>query len=222
MNYKLLKDVVNLVQDFEEENLINELYSNDLEGFTDWMNRYAKNDLKKGEPDWEGKEMGRSPESVINTLIVHMNRYAKSYSKAAIYGSDFSTQEDFIYLINLKAFGAMSKMELIKKNIQDKPTGMKIIDRLAQHGWLVQKDSNIDKRSKVITITEKGLQALDMQMDKIRQATHLVTGDLDREEKMQLIHLLQKLDHFHKPLYEKNKDSSQLLEMAYSSYLKVI
>lgn len=218
MNYNLLKEVVELVQEFEETNSNNDSFSNDLDGFKRWMQR----SLEYPEPNWEGKEAGRSPESVINTLIVHLNRYAKSYSKSAIYGSDFSTQEDFIYLINLKAFGAMSKMELIKKNIQDKPTGMKIIDRLVQHGWVVQKDSDIDKRSKVITISEKGLQALDMQMDKIRQATHLVTGDLDREEKMQLIHLLQKLDHFHKPLYEKNKDSSQLLDLAYSSYLKVI
>src|SRR5690554_5295977 len=92
----------------------------------------------KEEPYWEGKEKGRSPESVINTLIVHMNRYAKSYSKSAIYDSEFSTQEDFIYLINLKAFGAMTKMELIKKNIQEKPVGMQIINRLIENGWVDQ------------------------------------------------------------------------------------
>jgi hypothetical protein len=61
------------------------------------------------------KENGRSPESVISTLLVHMNRYAKTYSKSAIAGSGFNTQEEFIYLINLKAFGSMTKMELIKK-----------------------------------------------------------------------------------------------------------
>jgi DNA-binding MarR family transcriptional regulator len=218
MNYNLLKDVVGLVQEFDEANLTGSTFSDDLQGFKKWM----QVSLENPEPSWEGKEAGRSPESTINTLIVHMNRYAKSYSKSAIYGSDFSTQEDFIYLINLKAFGAMSKMELIKKNIQDKPAGMKIIDRLSQNEWLVQKDSAIDKRSKVITISDKGLQALEQQMDKIRQATNVVTGDLDHDEKMQLIHLLQKLDHFHKPLYEKNMDSSKLLDIAYTSYLQAI
>ncbi|MCI9844009.1 MarR family winged helix-turn-helix transcriptional regulator [Flavobacterium pectinovorum] len=222
MNYKLLKDVVDLVQDFEGENLMNQLYTNDLEGFVQWINRCAKNDLLKSEPEWEGKDFGRSPESVINTLIVHMNRYAKSYSKAAIFGSDFSTQEDFIYLINLKAFGSMSKMELIKKNIQDKPTGMKIIDRLIYNGWVKQDDSKIDKRSKVITIVDKGLMVLERQMGKIRKATNVVTGDLDKNEKMQLIYLLQKLDHFHKPLYDKNSDPSKFLEVAYNAYLQVI
>ena len=220
MNYNLLKDVVGLVQEFEEANLNDKTYSSDLDGFNQWVSKNNENVSEKQQPDWEGKEMGRSAESVINTLILHMNRYAKSYSKSAVYGSDFSTQEDFIYLINLKAFGSMSKMDLIKKNIQDKPTGMKIIDRLIHNDWIIQKDSTVDKRSKIISISEKGLKALDQQMDKIRQATNVVTGDLDFGEKMQLIHLLQKLDRFHKPLYESNIDSSKLLDVAYSSYLK--
>lgn len=222
MNYKLLKDIISLAQEFEETNFVDKSYSDDLEGFTKWISRCQENDSKIIEPDWEGKDLGRSPESIINTLIVHMNRYARSYSKSAIYGSEFSTQEDFIYLINLKAFGAMSKMELIKKNIQDKPTGMKIIDRLIYNGWVTQYDSKTDKRSKVITITDKGLMDLEQQMDKIRLATRVVTGDLNREEKMQLIGLLQKLDHFHKPLYDKNSDSSKFLDVAYNAYLKAI
>jgi len=213
MNYSLIKDVLDLVQEFE---LDNKSYSNDIEGFKKWIKR----DDEKIELNWEGKENGRSPESVINTLIVHMNRYAKSYSKSAIYGSDFSTQEDFIYLINLKAFGSMSKMELVKKNIQDKPSGMKIIDRLIQSNWVEQKDSTVDKRSKVITITQKGLQILEQQMDKIRQATKIVTADLNEKEKIQLIGLLQKLDNFHKPLYDKNADPSKFLDLAYSTYLE--
>ncbi|WP_281636025.1 MarR family winged helix-turn-helix transcriptional regulator [Flavobacterium marginilacus] len=222
MNYNLLKDVVGLVQEFEEASISSNLYTDDLKGFKDWICRRCENDIKNQEPYWEGKENGRSPESVINTLIVHMNRYAKSYSKSAIYGSEFSTQEDFIYLINLKAFGSMSKMELIKKNIQDKPTGMKVIDRLIQKDWVDQVDSEFDKRSKVITITDNGRMALEKQMDKIRQATNVVTGDLSSIEKLQLISLLQKLDHFHKPLYHNNSDSSQLLNIAYDAYLKAI
>ncbi|WP_348824082.1 MarR family winged helix-turn-helix transcriptional regulator [Flavobacterium aestuarii] len=222
MNYTLLKDVVDLVQEFEEANSDCNSFTNDLKGFKEWICSKCENNLQNQEPEWEGKENGRSPESVINTLIVHMNRYAKSYSKSAIYGSEFSTQEDFIYLINLKAFGSMSKMELIKKNIQDKPTGMKVIERLIQKDWVGQADSEFDKRSKVITITDNGRMALEQQMDKIRQATNVVTGDLSSIEKLQLISLLQKLDHFHKPFYDKNSDSSQLLNIAYDAYLKAI
>ncbi|WP_068599293.1 MarR family winged helix-turn-helix transcriptional regulator [Vaginella massiliensis] len=210
MNYNLLHDVRDLIQEFEISN--EGRYEHSVDGFKNWIS--ASNQHTDSELDWEGKENGRSAESVINTLIVHMNRYAKSYSKSAILGSDFSTQEDFIYLINLKAFGEMSKMELIKKNVHEKPVGMQIINRLISQGWIEQSNSLIDKRSKVISITSKGLLALENQMSKIRKATEIVTGDLTHSEKMELIRLLNKLNDFHQPIYDKNIETEHLLNEA--------
>jgi len=212
MNYGLIKDVLDLVQEFEIETNNNNHFETSVEGFKNWIS--TNNNTIVNEPNWEGKENGRSAESVINTLIVHMNRYAKSYSKSAIVGSDFSTQEDFIYLINLKAFGEMSKMDLIKKNVHEKPVGMQIINRLINQGWIEQRNSKTDKRSKVISISETGLQALGNQMDKIRQATSIVTGNLSQNEKMELIRLLNKLDDFHQPIYDRNIDTDNLLSEA--------
>ncbi|KKX52345.1 hypothetical protein [Sphingobacterium sp. IITKGP-BTPF85] len=129
MNYNLLRDTIELLENFEKYKQENGGYSEDSEGFQQFIVDNYKS-VATIEPDWEGKENGRNPDSVINTLIVQMNRFAKTYSKAAIHESDFSTQEDFIYLINLKVFGPMIKMELIKRNIHDKPFGMQIINRL--------------------------------------------------------------------------------------------
>lgn len=215
MNYRLVKDVIDLVQQFEMENKGSNSYEVSVDGFKRWV--VTNNNTVVNEPDWEGKENGRSAESVINTLIVHLNRYAKSYSKSAILGSDFSTQEDFIYLINLKAFGEMTKMDLIKKNVHEKPAGMQIINRLINLSWIQQRNSDTDKRSKVISITQKGLDALENQMSKIRQATSIVTGNLSQNEKMELIRLLNKLDDFHQPIYDKNIETENLLNEALNS-----
>jgi DNA-binding MarR family transcriptional regulator len=218
MNYRLVKDVIDLVQEFESQNEGSTSYDTSVEGFKNWIS--TNNNTIVNEPNWEGKENGRSAESVINTMIVHLNRYAKSYSKSAIFGSNFSTQEDFIYLINLKAFGEMSKMDLIKKNVHEKPVGMQIINRLINQGWIEQRNSKTDKRSKVISISETGLQALGNQMDKIRQATSIVTGNLSQKEKMELIRLLNKLDDFHQQIYDKNIDTENLLEEAFKNFNK--
>lgn len=219
MNYQLIKEVLHLIEKFDST-AGSIPYSKDLTGFKRWICHDEK-EIHNGfeKPDWEGKENGRTPESVISTLIVHMNRYAKTYSKSAIHNSEFSTQEDFIYLINLKAFGAMTKTDLIKKNIQEKPVGMQIINRLIKQGWIQQHDSLDDKRSKIILITPKGLEALAQNMKKIRQATEMVTGNLSHAEKMQLINLLQKLEYFHQPIYSRNLDPSQLIDIAYEQYL---
>ena len=212
MNYGLIKDVLDLVQEFEIETNNNNHFETSVEGFKNWIS--TNNNTIVNEPNWEGKENGRSAESVINTLIVHLNRYAKSYSKSAIFGSNFSTQEDFIYLINLKAFGEMSKMELIKKNVHEKLVGIQFINRLITQGWIEQSNSLIDKRSKVISITSKGLLALENQKSKIRKATEIVTGDLTHSEKMELIRLLNKLNDFHQPIYDKNIETEHLLNEA--------
>lgn len=89
---------------------------------------------------------------------------------------------------------------------------MNIIYRLIGHGWIEQKESDTDKRSKILHLTEKGSATLDAQMDKIRKATSLVTGDLTHNGKMQLIRLLQKLEDFHLPVFYQNYHPSELLE----------
>jgi Transcriptional regulators len=221
MNFTLVKDCLTLLEKFESDNKTHQgLYPSTIDGFKSWVsNQYSKeHEISDEDPYWEGKENGRSPESAISTLLVHLNRYAKTYSKSAISDSEFSTQEDFIYLINLKAFGEMSKMALIKRNIHDKPVGMLIIARLLRQGFIEQTNSDLDKRSKLIRISERGLSALEKQMDKIRQATNIVSGDLDHKEKMDLIRILNKLDRFHSPIFSRNIHSDELINRVYDEY----
>lgn len=221
MNYTLIKDFIDLLQEFENEvRACPDLYPGTIQGFKTWISDKNSNKQQdhSEEPYWEGKENGRTPESAISTLLVHLNRYAKTYSKSAISDSEFSTQEDFIYLINLKAFGEMSKMALIKKNIHDKPVGMLVIARLLRQGLIEQTDSDLDKRSKLIRITERGLLILENQMEKIRQATNIVAGNLNYHEKMELIRILNKLDRFHYPIFSRNINSDQLINTVYDEY----
>lgn len=221
MNYTLVKDFMTLLEEFEAEASIHpDTYTIDIQGFKTWISdrENTEEQYNLDEPYWEGKENGRTPESAINTLLVHLNRYAKTYSKSAISNSEFSTQEDFIYLINLKAFGQMTKMELIKKNIHDKPVGMLIIARLLRQGWIEQSESDVDKRSKIICISEAGLTALEHQMEKIRKATNIVAGNLSYSEKMNLIHILNKLDRFHYPIFSRNINSDDLIATVHEEY----
>lgn len=211
LNYHLLQQTLELLEQFSNQIDANN-YNQDINGFKQWIVESENSTIsKQAEPHWEGKENGRSAESAISTLFVQMNRYAKNYSRSAIYGSKFSTQEDFIYLINLRSLGAMTKMELINRNLNDKPTGMQIIGRLIKNAWVSQKDSTTDKRSKLIGITEEGLQALNLQMGKIRKASDLVSGELNKAEKFELIRLLTKLKDFHQPIYAQNLPAHELL-----------
>ena len=219
MKFTFIKEIISLAEKFYSQNQ-EHFYTNDINGFKSWITDTELNKRTTESPEqiWLGKEYGRSPESVISTLLVHLNRYAKTYSKSAIAGSDFKTQDEFSYLINLKAFGSMTKMELIKKNIQDKSSGILIINRLINQGWIKQSDSKEDKRSKVLNITEAGKSALENQMEKIRNATRIVSGNLNQSEKIELIRILDKLEKFHHPIFLKNIDSQKLLDAVNEQY----
>ncbi len=213
MNFDLIKAVVELVQQFMEQNEEKSIYSCDLQGFMEWIN-VSHRDNSEQEPDWIGKELGRSSDSVINTLLIRMGRYAKTYSRS-IGNSVFSSQDDFIYLISLKTRGAMSKMELIRHNVSEKSSGILIINRLIRNGWAEQSISQEDKRTKHIQITEKGLTILDEHMDEIRKASKAVVGNLSHSEQMLLITILSKLDEFHDSFYRMYMDSNDLLDVVY-------
>ncbi len=220
MNYDVVRDVLSLIEQFDIENHMRQTYTPDVTGFKQWLvskELPVTNDLED-QLHWEGKLSGRSPESVISTLLVHLNRYAKMYAKSAIADSNFRTQEEFIYLINLRYSDSMTKMELIKKNVQDKSAGILVINRLISQGWVEQIVSEKDKRSKVLKITDEGIEALDNQMDKIRTATSIVSGNLNVNEKLQLIQLLDKLEHFHQPIFNRNIDPANLLETVIKDY----
>jgi MarR family transcriptional regulator, lower aerobic nicotinate degradation pathway regulator len=198
--YNLINELLLLVKTYENTST---KPKDDLYAFQKWLIEHSAGNaaLANVEPEWSGKINGRSADSVINTAIVHLYRYAKMHAKDAIAGSSFSTPDEFIYLINLVSHGAMSKTDLIKENVHDKPAGTLIIKRLLDKGFIEQKPSAADKRSVIITITEKGNNELNKSMDSIRLASANVTGPLIHDEKLKLIAILKKLEDFH---YEQN------------------
>ncbi|WP_316752019.1 MarR family winged helix-turn-helix transcriptional regulator [Pedobacter gandavensis] len=196
MYYDLIKEVVSLIEIYENES---DQHAQDVHSFGLWLNEYSK---KKGlqppsEPEWEGKSKGRSADSVINTSLVHLSRYAKLQAKVAIANTSFSTPDDFIYLISLVAFGSMTKTALIKLNVHEKSAGIQIINRLISMDLVGQTTIDTDKRNRMIHITAKGTRLLNESMENIRAATKNVTEPLSHEEKMQLIKILTKLEDFH-------------------------
>jgi len=196
MYYDLITDLISMVKIYEMENVEG---GQDVNTFAKWLN--VRLDISGSaliaEPEWRGKINGRSADSVINTSLVHLYRYAKLHAKAAIVNTAFSTPDEFIYLISLVSFGSMTKSALIKLNVHEKPVGMQIVNRLIANGLVQQELLDTDKRNRIIHITQKGTDALNESMERIRKASTNVTAPLSEGEKSDLIRLLTKLEDFH-------------------------
>lgn len=133
-----------------------------------------------------------------------MYRYAKLYIKKGLEGTVLQSMDEFGYMVSLLQHGPMNKTQLIQRNIQEKTTGVEIINRMIKLGLMGEQPDEQDKRSKLLYVTEEGrkvMGTLFVSMDKI---SRLILADLSMNEQLQFMNMLQRLDDFHKPIFMAN------------------
>lgn len=206
-SYKLVHQLLNLVEEFERDSNGRELCLSDFSGFLINQlehsdNFLGKSDIRFGEMEEKTQELAYQIDNAIGRLFVYMSRYAKSYIKKTLEDTPLQSPEDFTALAILLTHESLSKGELISRNIQEKTSGTEVIRRLLAAGLVKQWDDQTDKRSKRISITESGKGLLHRVFDDMNYVGKMVTGNLSYSEKLKLQYLLQKLETFHFQLHE--------------------
>jgi MarR family transcriptional regulator, lower aerobic nicotinate degradation pathway regulator len=102
----------------------------------------------------------------------------------------------------------MTKMQLIEKNIHEKPTGLEVIKRLLKNKIIGERDNDEDKRSKRVFLTEKGKGIFFQTLSQMGEVSKIISGKLTASEKIQLFTLLKKLDDFHNPIFLEHRHKS--------------
>jgi DNA-binding MarR family transcriptional regulator len=103
-------------------------------------------------------------------------------------------------------FPSLTKMELIQKNVMEKTTGLEIIKRLIQYGFVEQFDDPDDKRSQRVTLTVAGREEIFRLLPTMEKVGDKVKGNLNDIETKELLFLLKKLDQFHFKEWEEKRD----------------
>ena len=201
MNYQLLQTLIKHLEQHEAGQDAAKPAS--LVSFVGYLNQQV---FEPPRQDIPAAEVTETVESILTKLISFTYRYAKGYIKKALENSELTTLDDFTYLVGIWKMDGCSKTEIIEKNIHEKTTGTEILKRLLANDLITQSDDPTDRRSKRVVITEKGKLALFGTFDEMRKASTLVGGKLNETEKLQLLHLLQKLDDFHQPIFLKDRD----------------
>ena len=201
MNYQLLQTLLTHLAQHEAGR--GEAQPASLVSFVGYLNQQV---FETPRQDTPAEETTETIDSILTKLISYLYRYSKGYIKKALEKSELTTLDDFTYLAGIWKMNGCSKTEIIEKNIHEKTTGTEILKRLLTNDLITQSDDQTDRRSKRVVITEKGKLALFGTFDEMRKASTLVGGKLNETEKLQLLHLLQKLDDFHKPIFMNDRD----------------
>ena len=212
MDFDLLTNIIEAYKTYQLSAGTNKKSS--VSDFAAWVNEqtYQK---EKAENTPLTENIGNyALEVEISTLVICLNRYSRLLIKKGLINFPQLVSEDFTYLYTLMDVESMTKIQLIEKNVHEKPTGLEVIKRLLKHGLVDERNDEIDKRSKRVFLTDKGKALFFATIEQMNKVALIVSGNLTHNEKKQLHTLLKKLEDFHNPIYLSHKEISidQLVE----------
>lgn len=215
-DYNILKDLLKELETFQLQRNVSSPPA-DLDQFTQWL---AARRLGIPETellsrlDWNGKGHGGQPHYTASNLLTALGRYKMHYVRLALEGSPFETYDEFAFVLSLVFAGPYTQSQLIERHVQLKPTGMEVIKRLIRKELIIQEPSEEDRRSKVLRATPAGRAAFYKTLPRINAITDMVMAPLSQHERLQLLHLLQKLDEPHRKTFANDRklDLPELME----------
>jgi DNA-binding MarR family transcriptional regulator len=152
----------------------------------------------------------------IGILLGRLSRFLMFYTKKSFAELDIplsedgsvASQADFGILACVKTLGNPKKSEVIGFTLLEKTTGTEMMKRMIRQGLLHESDDEEDKRSKRVSLTEKGLCVHNLLLQKLMELSCIITGNLPENRKAELAEMLDYLNHFHNEIYFHQYESS--------------
>lgn len=206
--FDIIKDLVSLVDEYDKSDNID----SSTEDFLFWLNEKKMVSGKSAAANLNKKDSNQMSEWRISYFVWLMSKYAKNYVKKALKDLPLVGLDDFGYLISICFEGDKTKTELIQQNINEVSSGMEIIKRLQKNGLIKPYRDETDKRATRLTATPKGHQILAVAMKEMFKASNIIAGNLNDEERLNLLTILNKLHTFHNPIF-LNENKTELDEI---------
>lgn len=207
--YRLAKETLSLLEEYEASQPEGSVCT--TQDFSAWLMQRLGTPTIFETTQTSQKEivqLGDAIENQLARLLVAMYKYAKAYFKKALQDTPLQGAEDFTYLAVLVGEGTMPKTELVNKTLDGKTSGIEIINRLQRHGFVHQFENSADKRSQLVAITDAGRGMFFSVLQPVHNVSHLVSGVLSADERLQLLYLLRKLDNVHREIHRNDKGES--------------
>lgn len=212
MRYETLREVMDLLHQFETET-----GQSDVKSFSVWLYYQSnKTSITTSDIPPEESEYGNQ-DGQIAAFIMKLSIHSRHYIKTALKDTPLVSLHDFTSLAVLFAKGHQRKTDLIAMNMLEFSPGTEVLRRLLRNGLIEDYNDPNDGRSKRVRITEFGKDIFLATLDKINRVATLMVGNLNAEEKIQLLILLNKLRKFHEPIWEKDRGTE--LEVLSEKYL---
>lgn len=208
MSYKLIQEVIGLLEEFEQES-----GKQELPAFAEWLQTRVA-DTPEQVPSTRWDDYTSDVDAYLAMGIGALYTHAKHYIKTALKDTELKGLHDFTFLATLISQGDLRKSDIIAQNMLEFSPGMEVIRRLLRNGFIQDYDNPEDGRSRRVSITPLGSAVFADTLQKMQKVNQIVAGNLTLKEKELLLHQLRKLIAFHQPIWdnEYGEDLEKIVE----------
>lgn len=200
MNYLLLKEVIENLEQFDQEK-----NSSSIEDFRIWMNEKAYQKVNPTELFKKENQKVFDLENEIAKQVILLGRFTKQMIRRGLKEFPQLANEEFTYLYRLMDEETLTKMQLVERNAHEKQTGMEIIKRLVKNKLAEEFPDKNDKRTTRLKLTELGKNTFLESIKYVTTTSRVLSAKLEDEEKENLLAILRKLNEFHFHIYQEYK-----------------
>ena len=183
-----------------------------LHRFGEWLSaqteQYQGNMLQSDLQKYFDKNSQERNYSHLNSeaayLVYRLTKFIKSYTKPVLERAGLINQDEFSILSHVQFLKECTKKRAIDDNLIDTNTGIDMIRRLINKGFLKERINAEDKREKIISLTRKGEKALGVIYEGFASIQELLV-DMNTSQRQSFVSILKHLDDFH----TKNIGSSE-------------
>jgi len=164
--------------------------------------------------NFAGSGVPPQPAAYLTKLIGYIARAFQVYvEKAMVDLPEVRQAEDFYFLNNIYHAGEIRKTEVTHIQLMGISTGIDTINRLLQQGLVEERVDPVDKRARLVKITDKGRDVLFHCYQRAGLANEILFKNVREEDLNLCIQLLRNVELEHSALLLEMRD--QPIEVIY-------
>jgi DNA-binding MarR family transcriptional regulator len=175
-------------------------------GIDDFCRYYL---ISKREEDGQNKLFdGAVPPTAEIILVKLVDRIAKLhmiYIRIAMKTLKISHFEEFNLLSAISNLQAPKKTEAIYHTINELSTGLNLLSKLKNKGYIAEQDDSDDKRSKRLQLTAKGEKVLQACYRRFSKVPEMLFKEMSREDIELCVQLLKNIDIRFSRLWQQHR-----------------
>lgn len=132
--------------------------------------------------------------SLLTKLLTKIVRIYTVYLDLATKDVEIKQSEEFYFLSIIKNLKSPKKTEVIYQTVNELSNGLNILNSLIKQGYIIEQNDDEDKRSKRVSLTDKGEEVLKICYKKIHQVSDLLFLEMSDDDIMLCVQLLKKVE----------------------------